>query len=338
MVRLTLCPLDPEQRRGHPLRLRRLLPVLVGVLALAVASTACADQPTPAADGAAETVGLQVFAAASLTAAFQEIGDTFAVDHPEADLAFNFAGSQQLASQIKEGAQADVFASANQRQMDGVVAAGDVISGTQRAFARNRLVVVIPPDNPAELRGLADLGRPDLKMVLAAKAVPAGSYALAFLGKASAHPDFTPAYSATVMANVVSFEDDIVGVLGKVAQGEADAGIVYLSDVSGPAAPKVGRIDIPEALNVIATYPIAPLADALIMVVREGISNPREITESVKRLTHVGVRPAGVVLNGMQMRRHRYGYCYAYEYGYGQDTGTGRLATWRTRARRFFKS
>ena len=112
------------------------------------------------ADGAAETVGLQVFAAASLTAAFQEIGDTFAVDHPEADLAFNFAGSQQLASQIKEGAQADVFASANQRQMDGVVAAGDVISGTQRAFARNRLVVVIPPDNPAELRGLADLGRP----------------------------------------------------------------------------------------------------------------------------------------------------------------------------------
>lgn len=262
MVRLTLCPLDPEQRRGHPLRLRRLLPVLVGVLALAVASTACADQPTPAADGAAETVGLQVFAAASLTAAFQEIGDTFAVDHPEADLAFNFAGSQQLASQIKEGAQADVFASANQRQMDGVVAAGDVISGTQRAFARNRLVVVIPPDNPAELRGLADLGRPDLKMVLAAKAVPAGSYALAFLGKASAHPDFTPAYSATVMANVVSFEDDIVGVLGKVAQGEADAGIVYLSDVSGPAAPKVGRIDIPEALNVIATYPIAPLANA----------------------------------------------------------------------------
>ena len=262
MVRLTLCPLDPEQRRGHPLRLRRLLPVLVGVLALAVASTACADQPTPAADGAAETVGLQVFAAASLTAAFQEIGDTFAVDHPEADLAFNFAGSQQLASQIKEGAQADVFASANQRQMDGVVAAGDVISGTQRAFARNRLVVVIPPDNPAELRGLADLGRPDLKMVLAAKAVPAGSYALAFLGKASAHPDFTPAYSATVMANVVSFEDDIVGVLGKVAQGEADAGIVYLSDVSGPADPKVLRIDIPEALNVIATYPIAPLANA----------------------------------------------------------------------------
>ncbi|HRA19680.1 MAG TPA: molybdate ABC transporter substrate-binding protein [Anaerolineae bacterium] len=244
------------------MRLRRLLPVLVGVLALAVASTACADQPTPAADGAAETVGLQVFAAASLTAAFQEIGDTFAVDHPEADLAFNFAGSQQLASQIKEGAQADVFASANQRQMDGVVAAGDVISGTQRAFARNRLVVVIPPDNPAELRGLADLGRPDLKMVLAAKAVPAGSYALAFLGKASAHPDFTPAYSATVMANVVSFEDDVVGVLGKVAQGEADAGIVYLSDVSGPADPKVLRIDIPEALNVIATYPIAPLANA----------------------------------------------------------------------------
>jgi tyrosine-protein kinase Etk/Wzc len=97
-------------------------------------------------------------------------------------------------------------------------------------------------------------------------------------------------------------------------------------------------IDTPPILPVADTAIIAPLADALIMVVREGISNPREITESVKRLTHVGVRPAGVVLNGMQMRSHRYGYGYAYEYGYGQDTGTGRLATWRTRARRFFKS
>lgn len=244
------------------MRLRQLLPALVGVLALAVGPAACAGQPAPASDGAVEPVGLQVFAAASLTAAFTQIGDAFASDHPEAMLEFNFAGSQQLASQIKEGAPADVFASANQRQMDGVVAAGDVISGTQRTFARNRLVVVVPPDNPAQLRGPADLGKADLKLVLAAKAVPAGSYALAFLGKASAHPDFTPAYSATVMANVVSFEDDVVGVLGKVAQGEADAGIVYLSDVAGPTAPKVGRIDIPEALNVIAAYPIAPLANA----------------------------------------------------------------------------
>lgn len=97
-------------------------------------------------------------------------------------------------------------------------------------------------------------------------------------------------------------------------------------------------IDTPPILPVADTAIIAPLASALIMVVREGISNPREITEAVKRLSNIGVRPAGVVLNDLRMRRHRYGYGYAYEYGYGQDTGTGRLATWRTRARRFFKS
>lgn len=225
----------------------------------AAMTTSAAAAPTtePAASDAVE---LTVFAATSLSGAFQEIGEGFAAEHPGVIPQFNFAGSQQLATQIKEGAVADVFASANMKQMDGVIQAGEVVSGTQHTFTRNRLVVVVPKDNAAGVEGLADLAKPGLKVVLAAKAVPAGNYALEVLGKASASPDFTAAYSATVMANVKSFEDDVQGVLGKVAMGEADAGIVYVSDLTNAAAAKVGHVDIPDALNVVASYPIAPLA------------------------------------------------------------------------------
>lgn len=205
-------------------------------------------------------VTLNVFAAASLTDAFKELGDAFASEHAGATPAFHFAGSQQLARQIMDGAEADVFASANTRQLDAVVNAGEVVTGTLHTFAHNRLVVVYPKDNQAGVTTLADLAKPGLKVVLAAKAVPAGNYALEFLKRASADPDITPAFSSTVMANVVSFEDDVSGVLGKVAQGEADAGIVYASDLAGTAAAKVGHIEIPDDLNVIAAYPIAPLA------------------------------------------------------------------------------
>ena len=258
----------------------RLLPRLVAVAGLLLGLAACANNasapaastsapvestsapasPPPAAT--AESITLNVFAAASLTDAFKEIGEGFAAAHSGVTPQFNFAGSQQLATQINEGAQADVFASANTKQMDVVVQSGEVVSGTQHTFTRNKLVVVFPKDNPAGVKGLADLAKSGLKVVLAAKAVPAGNYALEVLKKASASPDFTPAYSATVMANVKSFEEDVEGVLGKVALGEADAGIVYVSDLTNPAAANVGHIDIPDHLNVVASYPIAPLAHA----------------------------------------------------------------------------
>lgn len=253
---------------------RRRLPTALACAAGLIALVACARAPDRTSDleptapvrnavpanTTALPITLDIFAAASLTAAFDEIGDGFAAEHAGVTPRFNFAGSQQLATQINEGAPADVFASANNRQMDVVIKSGEVVSGTGRTFARNRLVVVHPADNPAGLRELADLAGPDLKIVLASKAVPAGGYALEFLAKASAHPDFTAAYSATVMGNVVSFEEDVERVLGRVALGEADAGIVYVSDLSGPLAGRVGRIEIPDDLNVVANYPIAPLA------------------------------------------------------------------------------
>jgi len=205
---------------------------------------------------------LIVFAAASLTDAFGELGRNFEAANPGVSVTFNFAGSQQLAQQINQGAPADVFASANRAQMETAITAGEIVSGTQRTFVRNRLVVIHPHANSAGLSRLEDLGKPGVKLVLAAKEVPVGGYSLDFLRKASALPQFSSAYSETVLANVVSYEENVRAVLSKVALDEADAGIVYSSDVTLDAATQVGRIDIPDELNTLATYPIAPLKDA----------------------------------------------------------------------------
>lgn len=210
----------------------------------------------------ADPVTLNIFAAASLTDAFTEIGEMFEAAHPRVRVAFNFAGSQQLAQQIIEGAPADVFASANNKQMDVVIEAGGVGAGSQQTFASNSLVVVFPQDNPGALKELKDLAQPGLKLVFAAKEVPVGQYSLEFLDKASADPGFAPSFREDVIRNVVSFEDNVKAVLTKVALGEADAGIVYASDLSGENAARVIRLEIPDTLNVIATYPIAPVVES----------------------------------------------------------------------------
>src|SRR5262245_12754129 len=133
--------------------------------------------PEPTAAPAAENE-LIVFAAASLTEAFKEIGEQFGAANGGATVTFNFAGSDQLATQIAEGAPADVFASANRTQMNNVIKSGQVISGTERTFVRNRLVVVYPKDNPGGITALKDLAKPGLKVVFAQKSVPVGAYAL----------------------------------------------------------------------------------------------------------------------------------------------------------------
>ncbi len=207
----------------------------------------------------AEPIDLNVFAAASLTGAFGEIGKIFETAHPGVTVIFNFAGSQQLAQQINEGAPADVFASANNKQMDVVIQAGGITGGTEQTFTKNRLVVIFPKDNPVGLTELKDLSKSGLKLVLAAKEVPVGQYSLDFLDKAAADAGFGTTFKDDVLKNVVSYEDNVKAVLTKVALGEADAGIVYTSDISGQDSEKVGRMDIPDALNVIASYPIAPV-------------------------------------------------------------------------------
>ncbi|MCC6169783.1 MAG: molybdate ABC transporter substrate-binding protein [Caldilineaceae bacterium] len=233
-----------------------------GLLILLALLGGCTAQIAPPGGSAPARRELIVLAAASLTEAFTELGEQFQAAHPGVTVLFSFAGSQQLAQQLAQGAPADVFASANRRQMAAAIDAGRVLSDSTQVFVNNRLVVIYPSDNPAGLASLHDLAQPGVKLVLAAPAVPVGEYALNFLDKASATVEYGATYSPTVLANVVSYEENVRGVLGKVSLGEADAGIVYTSDIAAGSADQVGQIEIPDALNTVAAYPIAPVADA----------------------------------------------------------------------------
>jgi molybdate transport system substrate-binding protein len=209
-----------------------------------------------------QAVTLTVMAAASLTAPFEQLGAQFEADHPGVTVQFNIAGSQQLAQQLAQGAQADVFASAGKKPMDTAVEAGRVSADAARPFAGNRLALVVPAANPAGLADLTGLAQPGLKLVLAAPEVPVGNYTLQLLELAAGDPAYGAAYREAVLANVVSYEENVKSVLAKVALGEADAGFVYVSDLTGQNGDQVREISIPESLNVTASYPIAALRDA----------------------------------------------------------------------------
>ena len=228
------------------IRFALLLPAL-----LAPAISAPAQEPPT----------LTVFAAASLTETFRDLGKALEQQHPGLTVQFNFAGSQQLATQLEQGAQADVFASADQRWMEYARQKGLVGSESQ-VFARNRLVVIVPSSNPAHIERLEDLSRRGIKMVLAAEAVPAGKYSREALEKLGAAPGFPPEYAHRVLANVVSQEETVKSVVAKVQLGEADAGLVYRSDVTPPVSRQVRVFDIADQFNVIASYPIAVLKSA----------------------------------------------------------------------------
>lgn len=210
--------------------------------------------------GAPTSRSLIVYAAASLTEAFTEVGIQFESSHPGAKITYNFSGSQTLSTQIMQGATADVFASANHTEMDKLVSASLIQRDAPKDFLTNRLVVILPAGNPAHIQTLSDLSLPGIKLVLAADTVPAGKYARQALQKISEDPSFGAVYNTKVLANVVSNENDVRQVLTKVQLGEADAGIVYISDTI--TAPELKKVEIPGNFNVIAKYPIAPLLNA----------------------------------------------------------------------------
>lgn len=204
---------------------------------------------------------LTVFAAASLTDAFRSLSKEFSTKHPGAEIVFNFAGSQQLAYQIGEGAPADIFASANETQMAAAVASGRVLSSDVEAFAGNRLVVVTPKSNPGQIATLSDLSKPGVKLVLASEEAPIGHYTQAFLASTEYSSSVPASFSDQVLNNVVSFEQNARAVLSKVLLGEADAGIVYGSDAAPVYADRLSIVAIPDDLNITAAYPMAPLVD-----------------------------------------------------------------------------
>src|SRR5262245_4228751 len=195
---------------------------------------------------------LRVFAAASLTDAFQEIGKTYEKDHPGDSVELNFAGSQVLRTQIEQGAPADVFASADLVHADALKSGGQL--GAYQVFACNRLVVVVPAHD-AKVGRLQDLVRPGMKIVVAGATVPVGRYTTQVLSKVAAAGIFGDDFQTRVQANVASQETNVRAVLAKVTLGEADAGFVYATDAS-TVPEKAHMLDIPERYNVVAEYPI----------------------------------------------------------------------------------
>lgn len=204
-------------------------------------------------DGSSST--LTVYAASSLTVAFTEIGKTFEDSHPGGTVNFSFAGSSDLVAQLQQGAPADVFASADAANMEKATA-GDLVEGAPVDFASNTLQIAVPPGNPASISSFTDLTAPDVQLVVCAPEVPCGAAAQQVA--AAAGETLTP----------VSEEQSVTDVLGKVASGEADAGLVYVSDVLA-AGEGVEGIPFPESREAVNTYPIAVLADGASSLAQE---------------------------------------------------------------------
>jgi molybdate transport system substrate-binding protein len=214
--------------------------VLALVLPLALPLAACGGDGSGSSD---ET--LTVYAAASLTSAFEEIGKRFEAEHDGVDVRFSFGGSSDLVAQIQNGAPADVFASADTANMDKLVD-DDLAGADPRDFATNVLEIAVPPDDPAGITTFRDLAKPGVDLVVCAPEVPCGAAAQQVAAKAG------------VTLRPVSEEQSVTDVLAKVTAGEADAGLVYVTDVEA-AGSKVEGIAIPESGEVENVYPIAPV-------------------------------------------------------------------------------
>jgi len=175
----------------------------------------------------------------------------------------SFAGSQQIAQQLSQGAPGDLFASANKKQMDNVINAGRVSAGSDQEFTSNQLVLVLPKDNPGEIQQFRDISKPGLHIILADESVPVGAYSLETLDRANQHPLYGDAFKQHVLANVVSYEENVRAVLTKVILGEADAGIVYVSDAASSSPEDILQVNIPQEINIRASYYLAILNDSL---------------------------------------------------------------------------
>lgn len=241
------------RKRAFPLLL-----LLIGSLLIAAcgsASTATGSStPTPA------PVTLNIFAAASLTKAFNLIETNYTKLHPNVTFKADYDSSSVLEQQIANGAPVDIFASADTTNMQKATTAGLVTSS--QVFAQNRLVVILPASNPGHIFTLKDLANSGVKIDVAAATVPVGKYALQVLANMAKSPDYGPTYAAAVLKNVVSKEENDAAIVQKVQLGEVDAGIVYVSDINPATASQLTSITIPDNFNVIANYPIAVLKNS----------------------------------------------------------------------------
>jgi molybdate transport system substrate-binding protein len=218
----------------------RFVLLITAVLLAACGGTGGAASSSPSSSSLSGYIN--VFAAASLTASFNALGISFHQAHPGVGVNFNFAGTPTLVTQIEQGAPADVFASADTTNMDKLTTDG-FTSGSSKVFARNQLEIVVAPGNPKGITGLGDLAKPGVIYISEGPTVPAGKYSLQALAMAG------------VKVTPKSLETSVTAVISKIELGEADAGIVYTTDIQA-AGSQVAGVQIPAANNVIATYPI----------------------------------------------------------------------------------
>lgn len=235
--------------------MRATYPLMIFCCWLLVLPVGAQATPTPQPGGT-----LTIFAASSLNDALRSLGGAFIERYPNANLIYNFAGSSTLAAQLAQGAPADVFASANRTQMQNVVDAGRIHDAAVQVFATNSLTIIVPADNPADMRDAGDLAQSGLLLVLAAPSVPVREYADTLLQHLS--DIYGADYADAVLRNLISEEDNVRRVVAKIALGEADAGIVYQTDITPDVADALLQIPLPEGSSPLAEYPIAPLADA----------------------------------------------------------------------------
>jgi len=220
------------------------------ILLAAILFAGCVgDQTQP------EQTDLTVFAAASLTGVLNDIVKQYETLHPGVHIITNYDGSQALRTQIEQGADADVFLSANTKQLNAVRDQGLMENTTIGLFAKNKLAVIIPASNPGNISTLQDLARPGTRLVIGTKDVPVGDYARQILKKMGNDTAYGPSYNTSVLNNVMSEETTVTGVVAKVQLGEADAGIVYETDITPDNRDKFTVIAIPDKYNVIAEYP-----------------------------------------------------------------------------------
>ncbi len=228
--------------------MKRAVGAVAAVVLLSPLAACGGSDDSSGSNDSSGTSTLTVFAASSLTSAFTELGQDFEADHDRVKVTFSFAGSSDLVAQLQQGAAADVFASADTNNMDAAFG-DDLVAGDPVNFASNTLEIATPPDNPANVKSFQDLAKGDVQVVVCAPEVPCGA-------ATQKMEDVTG-----VTIKPVSEEDSVTDVLTKVESGEADAGLVYVTDVQA-AGDKVAGVTFPESSQVVNTYPIATLSDS----------------------------------------------------------------------------
>jgi molybdate transport system substrate-binding protein len=245
--------------RSKPIVLACVFLVALGLVSCGGGNGGGTDNGGSGGGGEKQGGTLTILAASSLTDAFGELGNTFEEQNQGVEVKQTFGASSDLLAQIQQGAPADVFASAAEEEMNTAVKDG-LVPRKPEVFVKNREVIMVPKDNPANINSLDDMAKPDTKLVLAAKDVPAADYAIEILGKAN--KEYGPDFEQDVLSNVVSREVDVRASVNRVVVGDADATFGYASDYTPDIRDKVKVIKIPPEQNIVATYPIAALKDA----------------------------------------------------------------------------